>query len=148
MRIVLDANIYISALISQSGNPYQIIERWQRKEYDVLISTAILAEVGRVLRYPRIVKRHHLGEPEISRYLELVRKFGVFIAPDETITAIEDDETDNRYLECAVAGKARYIVTGDEHLLRIHRFRGIFVLKPAEFVSLLHATDGGRTPME
>lgn len=148
MRIVLDANIYISALISQSGNPYQIIERWQRYEYDVLISTAILAEIGRVLRYPRIVKRHHLGEPEILRYLEFIRKFGIIIVPDETITAIEDDETGNRYLECAVAGKARYIVTGDEHLLKAQQFRGIFVLKPAEFVALLLAADGGRTSME
>ena len=58
---------------------------------------------------------------------------------NETLDIIKYDETDNRYLECAVAGKADYIVSGDNHLLSIGEYKGIIILSPAAFVALLDA---------
>lgn len=141
MKVVLDANIYVSALVSTWGNPYRIFELWLQKRFDVLITTPMLEEIGRVLHYPRIVKRHRLDEIEIERFVTMLADQAWLVESKGRLAVVQDDESDNRYIECAVAGRADYIVTGDEHLLKIQQFRDIFILKPAEFVALLNAED-------
>jgi len=59
-------------------------------------------------------------------------------ATDLSLTdVVKDDETDNRYIECAVFGKASHIITGDNHLLTIGEYQDIVILPPAAFVALL-----------
>jgi hypothetical protein len=137
MRVVLDANIYVSALINAKGNPSRIILAWERGEFDVLISEAILDEIGRVLRYPRIVKRHRQEENSIQRFLRLLENEALLVEPDQALNVIKVDESDNRYLECALEGKAQYVVSGDNHLLDIGEYRGILILAPVVFVAIL-----------
>jgi hypothetical protein len=137
MRVVLDANIYVSALINTNGNPSRIILAWERGEFDVLISEAILDEIGRVLRYPRIVKRHRQEENSIQRFLRLLENEALLVEPDQALNVIKVDESDNRYLECALEGKAQYVVSGDNHLLDIGEYRGILILAPVVFVAIL-----------
>lgn len=50
---------------------------------------------------------------------------------------VTDDETDNRYVECAVTGGAQYIVSGDPHLLGVGEFRGIRLIPPNDFIALM-----------
>lgn len=137
MKVVLDANIYVSSQISTLGNPGQIVAFWKDRTFEVLISQAIVEEIGRVLRYPRIVKRHKQGEEAIQRFLELLSTEAVLVNPKVTLDVVKDDETDNRYLECAVAGKVHYIISGDEHLLVLGEYQGIIILSPAAFVAML-----------
>jgi putative PIN family toxin of toxin-antitoxin system len=139
MRVVLDANIYISALISTLGNPRIITKRWEQRDFEVLITEDIINEVARVIRYPHITKRHNKGEKKIRSYLKLLSTQATLVEVNETLDIIKYDETDNRYLECAVAGKADYIVSGDNHLLSIGEYKGIIILSPAAFVALLDA---------
>jgi len=141
MRVVLDANIYISSLISTQGNPRKIMEKWEEGAFEVFVTQAILAEVGRVLRYPRIVARHGKDEGKIGRFLKLLATQATMVETGETITVVTD-ETDNRYLECAIAAKASYIVSGDNHLLTVGSYKGIIILPPAAFVALLDASLG------
>lgn len=137
MNIVLDANIYVSSLINTQGNPKRIVERWEQNQFDVLVSTSIIDEIGRVLRYPRIVKRHRQDEGSIQRFLELLSRQAVMVEPTVVLDVIREDQSDNRYLECAVEGKAQYIISGDKHLLELGEYRGIVILPPAAFVTLL-----------
>jgi predicted nucleic acid-binding protein len=53
------------------------------------------------------------------------------------LEVVKDDSDDNRVLECAVAAKANYIISGDKHLLDLGEYRGIEVLPPAGFIVLL-----------
>lgn len=140
MKIVPDANIYVSALVSKFGNPRRIFDLWLAKRFDILISEPILNEIDRVLRYPRITKRHLLDDAAITLFTELLAEQAVWVEPVEMLNVIIDDESDNRYVECAVAGRADFIVSGDEDLLKIGSFRGIFVLSPASFLALLNAS--------
>lgn len=142
MKVVLDANIYVSALVSRWGHPYRIFEMWLEKRFEVLITSPMLDEIGRVLRYPRIAKRHGLDETDIERHLTMLADQATRIEATEMLNVVVDDESDNRYLECAMAGRADYLVTGDEHLLAVQQFRGLFIVKPAEFVALLLAEGG------
>ncbi len=137
MRVVLDANVYVSSLVNTQGNPKRIILAWQQGIFDVLISKEILDEIGRVLRYPRIAKRHKQDEMAIRRFLKLLEYEAIVVDPAEALAVIQEDESDNRYLECAVEGKAQYIISGDKHLLDIGDYRDIAILPPAVFVAIL-----------
>ena len=61
----------------------------------------------------------------------------MFVRPSETLAVIQDDPDDDRILACAVAAGAGFIVSGDNHLLRLGHFRGIQILKVAEFMQCL-----------
>ena len=137
MRVVLDANVYVSAMVNAQGNPQRIMACWERGEFEVLVSAPIIDEVGRVLRYPRIVKRHQQGEAAIERFLALLASEAVVVEPSEKLEVVKEDESDNRYLECAIEGRARAIVSGDGHLPALGEYGGVMIVAPAAFVMLL-----------
>jgi uncharacterized protein len=65
MRIVLDANMLISALISAKGSPARLLAYWQEGQFDIVVSLAMLKEMQRVLHYPRLQQHYHLSEEGI-----------------------------------------------------------------------------------
>jgi hypothetical protein len=139
MRLVLDTNIYVSNLISEKGNPAKIVRWWLEGEFDVLVSQPIIDEMLRVSGYERIQKKYAQVREKRLEYAALIAEQALWIEPQEKLDVIAADESDNRYVECAVAGGAQYIITGDEHLLELGEYEGIRVLTPAAFVALKEA---------
>ena len=137
MRVVLDANIYISSLISSQGNPISIINRWLTGEYDVLLSQPIVDEILRVTGNERLHAKYKNIRENLLEFVELISEQGVWTEPADSLNVVTADESDNRYLECATAGGAAYVVSGDEHLLDIGNHQGISIITPAAFVTLL-----------
>ena len=135
MRVVLDANIYISALISNKGAPAKVMRLWQQGVFDVVISAEILAEIGRVLTYPKLQQKYKQVAQVADRFVQLLAIQAIIVKPKTKLNIVRDDETDNRYLECAVSGKATYIITGDKHLLDLRKYKTIAILPPAQFVA-------------
>lgn len=135
MRIVLDTNIYISSLVSDKGNPAKIVRWWLEGEFDVLVSQPIVEEILRVTDYKRIQKKYARVRENRLEFAALISEQAEWVEPRETLNVVVD-ESDNRYVECAVAGNAQYIVTGDEHLLALGEYQGIAILTPATFVAL------------
>lgn len=141
MKAVLHANVIVSALISSRGAPKQIVDQWRDGVFEHLTSDAILGEVGRVLRYPKIAAMHRRSEPELTEFLTLLREESRIIITTVTL-AVSPDEADNRYLECAVAGGAEYLVSGDKrHLLPLVEFRGLRIVPPTTFLVALHLAE-------
>jgi putative PIN family toxin of toxin-antitoxin system len=105
-------------------------------EFEVLVSQPITDEVLRVTGYERLQKKYQKIRENRLEFVELISEQGIWTEPIETLTVV-DDESDNRYLECAVSGSATFVVTGDEHLLGIGSYRGIGIITPAAFVTLL-----------
>lgn len=136
MRVVLDANIYVSALISAKGHPARIIEWWLAGKFEVVVSRPILEEILRVTGYECIQNKYPQVRESRLEFVELLRQQAVMIQPSHVIAAISADESDNRIVECAVAGGAVTIVTGDVHLLELGEFSGIAIVTPAAFVAL------------
>lgn len=137
MRVVLDVNVLVSAVISSRGSPGKILELWRRELFDLVLSPPILEELSRVIHYPRIQKRYNLQGDRIERFLNLIRSDSTIVEPTSECVIIEDDPSDNRYLECALEGDANYIVSGDKHLLKLKVFKGIVILPPTGFLALL-----------
>ena len=137
MIVVLDTNVFVSALLSPAGPPAEIIHHWEANEFDVVISTHLLRELEGALGYPRVVKYLKLTQEEIRTFLKNLATIATVVEPELRLAVIEKDPDDNRILECAVAGNASYIITGDKHLLEIKEYQGIVILSPAGFLTLL-----------
>ena len=137
MIVVLDTSVIISALLSAEGPPAQIIDLWEAGVFDVAISTPLLDELKRALDYPRVKKYQKMTPDEINTLLGRWSTISVYVEPEVALEVVEDDSDDNRVLECAVAAKVNYIISGDKHLLDLGEYRGIEVLPPAGFIVLL-----------
>lgn len=143
MHVVVDTNVLISAALSAHGNPARIFQLWHDGDVFVpLVSVPILDEYRRALRYKGVKARHRLTEEEMTTLVEDLAASATLVDPEEPLQVVEDDPNDNKFLECGVAGGADYIVSGDDHLLRLREYRGIRILSPAAFVAMLDDQGG------
>jgi uncharacterized protein len=129
MKIVLDTNVFISGIFF-SGPPSQILQVWKNKKLRIILSQVILDEYHRVAeslssKYPTI---------DIFKIIELVAAHGLFVDTRKLDITVCEDPDDNKFIECAIAGGTKIIVSGDKHLLKITGYQGITVLKPRKFV--------------
>ena len=129
--------MFVSGLISSQGAPAEILARWRDEAFDVVVSPAILNELERVLQYPRLRQRYNLQDGDIQRFIQLLGEFAVEVVPAEELEVVKADAADNRYLECALAGGATVIVSGDRHLLDLGQYGAIQILSPAGFLAFL-----------
>ncbi len=141
MRAVLDTNVVVSSTLSRTSPPAQILDRLQRRQFELVVSPALFAEYERVLRYPHIRARNGFDDSLIAAQLKTLRKLSSPVEPDFSIDVVKDDPDDNRVLECAMAGAVGVIVSGDKHLRRLVVFEGIPILMPAAFLAVLNADD-------
>jgi len=136
MRAVLDTNVLISGVIA-TGVPHELLGKGFDHEYQIVTSVETLTEFREtLLKYP---ERFQMDEDEVQQEVETIRCFAEFVDPDESITAVQRDPDDDKFLEAAVAGDVDYLVSGDTHLLDIESFRGIDIVEPRTFYELLNA---------
>ena len=130
MRVVLDTNVLVSALLF-TGALSELVSLWQRGMITILLSREILDEYLRVLAYPKF----HLSEGEIKDLIgtELL-PFAVVVKPRTRVHVIKQDPSDNKFLDCALAGKAEVVISGDKDLLAIGRYRKIRIQTPSRFL--------------
>ena len=133
-RVVLDTNIFISAIL-YGGNPRQIMNLAISETIEVYISPNLLDELRRTL-----IEKFSLSSIEVDKILSEIKDFSEIATPQLQLQVIKNDPSDNRVLECAVAAKVRFIISGDKHLLNLGNFRGIKIVSPAEFLRLIKLT--------
>jgi len=134
IRVVIDANQFVSALLKPDSNPAEVIRMARERKIQLIMSPEIIDEIQAVLLYPKIMKRHRRTAEEIEVFLKKLMKVAVIVRSGERLDVIKDDPSDNKYLECAVEGKAAYIISGDKHLTDLQFFCGIKIIDPAKFL--------------
>lgn len=109
------------------------LEAARNGESDLVTSRAILLELAKVLQ-----KKFNWSEEDIA---EVIVGLGTFVTPVRPTTktdVIKDDQSDNKILEAALAGKVDFIVSGDKrHILPLKKFRGIKIVTAAKFLKEL-----------
>ena len=133
MRVVVDTNVFISSLLNTEGNPRKVIDLWRFEKITLCLSKKMLAE------YFAVLGRFGMSEePEGEELVQLFQKRynHVFLTSVPTILAISADPADNMFIECAVAADAKYIISGDRHLLNLKVFKGIRILPPTEYLKV------------
>jgi putative PIN family toxin of toxin-antitoxin system len=128
MRIVVDTNVIISALVF-GGLPRQVLDGAASGVYSLYFSSPIQTEVKRILE-----EKFGWDPQEVRARTAVVWKFGIQVNPQERLDVVPDDPDDNRVLECALAARAHTIISGDHHLLRLGGFQSIPIQTPRQFL--------------
>ena len=130
MNIVIDTNVVISAILF-GGVPGKLIDLWKNRRIVPLITEEIMTEYIRVLAYPKF----NLSEEEINYIIhqEILPFFKVVKSvPGSSI--VKQDPDDDKFIQCAEAGKAKIILSGDQHLLALKSYKNIEIKTPNQFI--------------
>lgn len=141
MKVVLDTNVVVSRFISRSGAPARIYEFWQQRRFDVLVTADILNEYEEVLSRPAIQRRTNLTGDDVIALIAEISSLAIAVAPKRFVFGVSRDPDDDVFLECALAGSADYIVTGDRHLLVLDSFHDTPIISPALFAAIHDLAD-------
>jgi hypothetical protein len=136
-KAVLDTNVLVSSLIATQGTPRRLFNAWQANQFTLITSPYLLAELQHVLTYPRIAKRLSMHEAELATILAALAEKAEFVRVTDELSGVTRDPKDDQVIACAVAGKADYIVSGDQDILVIGIYKTIRIVTPVEFVQVL-----------
>ena len=129
MKVVLDTNVFISGVFWK-GDSNRIILAWKEGKIKLVVSLEAISELARVLRDSKIKMPHEL----IKEWIDLIIKNSELVKIQNKIKIIKEDPTDDIFLETALIGRAKYIITQDAHLLKLKEFRGIRIITPGDFL--------------
>jgi len=136
-RLVLDTNVWISALL-WTGPPHAILRAGEAKKIALVASPSIIEEVRDVLTRPKFAARIAGLDTSVGELVESLLTVTEVVEEPVVEPVIAADPDDDRVLACALAGKARWIVSGDAHLLALKRYKRTAILTPTAAVSRLH----------
>lgn len=131
MIVVFDTNIFVSALMFPGGKAERAVFRILGGNDSLVISKDLLDELLTVL-----ARKFSRDREELSRLALWLADVAQIVTTAQTLSVLAD-EPDNRVLECAVAGTADAIVTGDKALLALKSFQGIRILSLHAYLSII-----------
>jgi putative PIN family toxin of toxin-antitoxin system len=138
IRAVLDANVFVSALIRPEGPPGQIlVELLERESFRLILSIGIVDEVRRTLADPRVTRYVRLTSREIEAWLASLQSVAELVEGRRSVRVVASDPDDDKYFVAAVEGDADVVVSGDKHVLEVKEFERIRVLTPRAFLDKL-----------
>jgi len=130
VRVVFDTNIYISAFAIKGGRAQEALLKVIEGQDRLLISKPIISELLAVL-----AGKFSRDREQLARVAVFLTETGELIYPRRKITILQD-EPDNRILECADAGRANAIVTGDQAMLKLGIFKEVRILSLKNYLEL------------
>ena len=133
---MLDANVYLSALIRPPGPPGQVIDRFLRDAtFDLVLSPAIVDETLRGFRYPK-VRKCIRADVDPAIWFEGIIVLARLVTGDQKV-GVSADPDDDKYLAAAIEGGANFVVSGDLDLLTLRGYDGIQIVTPREFLGVI-----------
>ncbi len=133
MKVVLDTNIFISAFLYYGGNCWELLRKAKFGRIQLFISAEIIDEFIKVVSRPKF----GFNQDEINKMRAIILDLSWLVAPTKKINVIKTDKEDNKFLECALAAGADYIVSGDKHLLELKEYKHIKIVKPKKMLEIL-----------
>ena len=134
MRLILDTNVLLSALMSPASVSAQILSLWRDRKVEVLTAAEQIDEIARVTRYPRI--RARLLPALAGRLVNRLRDVAIVVEKLPTVDRAPDPD-DNYLLALAEVGQAQFLVTGDKPLLSLKRHKSTRIVTPAALIELM-----------
>lgn len=111
MRVILDTNVLVSALLTPDGVPARLLDAWFEGRYELLTSESQLEELRLVTRHPKV--RRYIESAIAGGLVNDLRHFAELLTELPNVEA-SDDPADNFLLAMAEAGRADYLATGDK----------------------------------
>lgn len=142
IRAVIDANVLLSASIHGAGTPGQVISHSIARDFQLVVSDEIVAELFRIVHYPRVARslRRKGKEPAAAlRFIQDVIAEAFRVHPADLGERVAPDPADDKYIATAIAGFADFVVTGDKPFLSVSAYRVVRIVSPLEFLAELNA---------
>ncbi|BBC23797.1 putative toxin-antitoxin system toxin component, PIN family [Pseudanabaena sp. ABRG5-3] len=129
--VVFDTNILISALFSQTGSPFRALALAKIGQIESVTCQEILDEFSE-----KLLLKFKFSEEKTQFAVNEIQKFSRIVTISGTLKVVPNDPDDDMVIECAVAGCATHIITGDKHLLSLSQHQNIAITKATDFVNL------------
>src|SRR3989338_6444618 len=136
LKLVLDTNIIVSAFFWE-GNEAELFRKIEQGKAKLYITIDLLKEIEEVIKRPKfneVMRKADLTPDKIMQ--KIVSLSHLVIAPKITVKVCRD-EKDNKFLECAKSAKADYLISGDEDLLSLKEYNGMFIVRTWRIFELL-----------
>ncbi len=131
MKVVLDTNVIISAVLF-GGKSREILEMGISGKIKMAVSHDILKELAEVL----IGRKCRVAAPLVQKIIHEFSEISEVVIVTKKVSVIKADPDDNRILECALTAKAHCIISGDNDLLSLRKFKKIKIVSPNDFLLL------------
>jgi len=124
LKITTDTNTLVSATIAK-GNEFELLKLVKSKKIDLVLSPQILKEFKEVISRPKF----GFSQEQVINVFKQIISISTIIMPSIKLSIIKIDPEDNKVLECAETGKVDYIISGDDHLLKLKKYKDIKIVK-------------------
>ncbi len=137
MRVVLDTNVLISALIAE-GKPHELLKALLARDHAIILSEPTIEEFSRVAGDEKI--RRYVDNEEFTTFLRTLLSRAVFVQVRSRLRVL--NSADDLVLSTAKHGKADALVSGDRHLLELKEFGGIKIITVERMLEILCSETG------
>jgi putative PIN family toxin of toxin-antitoxin system len=135
VRVVLDTNTLVSAVLSPHGPPRRLLDDVRVQVFELVSSPVLMAELLDVVQREKFAKRFAQAGLTPLGIVGEIRRIATMAAPDSVPRVIANDADDDHVLACALAGKVDLIVSGDKHLHSLGgEYQGIRIATPTEAI--------------
>lgn len=131
-RVVLDTNVYISALL-WTGIPHRLLRLAEAGDLTFVTTPAIMEELREALGRPKFRLRIRDLQTSVAELVESLLSIVEVVQDLPIEPVIKRDPDDDKILACAAAAQAEWIISGDHHLLNVKRYKGIRIVTPTQF---------------
>ena len=131
-KVVVDTNVLISSIFWKSSSPHKIVLLAIEQKIQNFTSQDMVNELVKVL-----IVDFRQPEEFAERQVNLLLAYSEIAEPKIKVKAVPEDPKDNIIIECALSADADYIITGDNHLLKLKEYKNIKILTPKEFLDLI-----------
>ena len=129
-KIVLDTNTLVSA-VGWKGAPRKVLDLCIDDKLKIVTSNELIDEFIEVIFRPKF---KFIQEEIKLTIIRAIISISDIVDPKMKLNIIKDDEKDNKFLECALTGNAKFIISGDSHLLKLKEFEGIKIVNASKFL--------------
>lgn len=132
LKVVLDLNVLIAALLSDKGSSYELVHLCAEGKITGYVSKTMMS------KFKEVIERDYKVPVErAEQMVEVLLQFLKLVEPDFKLKTVADDDEDNRIIECAVYTKADYLASWDPHLTNLKEFQGIKIMNPGKLLDEL-----------
>ena len=138
LKVVIDSNIWISALLVAQGKSRELINQFDSGAFVVSYPAWLVDEIRKSASKPRLNIR--IRPDDLLNIIALIEQKGILVEPAQVVP-ISRDPKDDVFLACALASRADFLVSGDDDLLVLGEYRGTQIITVSRFLEILSADD-------
>jgi hypothetical protein len=129
MNFVLDTNVLVSGTFWK-GDSAKIIKCIDNKKIELVLSEELIEEYNEIIKRDEILDKIQNKNLILDKSVQRIIQDSIIVEPKKKFYIVKEDSDDNKIIECAFEGKIDYIISQDNHLLKLKEFNDIKIITP------------------